>query len=106
MRIAPTKRFKAKIAMNPNSNEMTMQPPATVFKAPTDLENQSLSQEGTPENRLPPLEDAPICAGTPCPKARKMSENLFETRKDCLIPPNYNHNNSINTAIATSLTPP
>ena len=51
MRIAPTKRFKAKIAVKPNSNEATMQPPATVSKAPTDLENQTPSQEGTPENK-------------------------------------------------------
>ena len=32
MRIAPTKRFKAKIAVKPNSDEMTMQPPMTVLK--------------------------------------------------------------------------
>ena len=39
MRIAPSKRFKAKIAVKPNSDEATMQPPTTVSKAPTDLEN-------------------------------------------------------------------
>ena len=102
MRIAHTKRFKAKIAAKPNSNEVTTQPPMTVSKAPTDLENQTPSQEGTPENRPPPLEDAPICAGTPWPKAGKMSGNLFKTRKDWLIPPNYNNDNNMNTAIATS----
>ena len=64
MRVAPTKRFKAKIAAKPNSDEVTTQPPTTVSKAPTDLENQTPSQEGTPENKPPPLEDAPICAGT------------------------------------------
>ena len=51
MRIAPTKRFKAKIAVKPNSDEATVQPPMTVTKAPTNLENQTPSQEGTPENR-------------------------------------------------------
>ena len=65
MRIALTKRFKAKLAAKPNSDEATSQPPAIVSKAPTDLENQTPSQEGTPENRPPPLEDAPICTGTP-----------------------------------------
>ena len=102
MRIAPTKRFKAKIAVKPNSNEATVQPPATVSKAPTDLENQTPSQEGTPENRPPTLEDAPICAGTLWPEAGKMSGNLFKTREDWLIPPYYDNNNNTNTAIATS----
>ena len=35
MGIAPTKRFKAKIAAEPNSNEVTMLPAPTVSKAPT-----------------------------------------------------------------------
>ena len=69
IRIAPTKRFKAKIAVKPNSNEATVQPPATASKAPTDLENQTPSQEGTPEYKPPILEDAPIHTGTPWPKA-------------------------------------
>ena len=47
-----------------------------------------------PESRPPPIEDAPIHAGTLWPKAGKMSGNLFETRKDWLIPPNHtNHSN-------------
>ena len=102
MRMAPTKRFKAKIAVKPKSDEATVQPPVTVLKAPTDLENQTSSLEGTPENRPPPLVDAPICTGTPWPKAGKMLGNLFETRKDWLIPLNYNNVNNMNTAIATS----
>ena len=59
-----------------------------------------------PENKPPPLEDVPIHAGTPWPKAGKMLGNLFKTRKDWLIPPNYNNDNNMNTAIATSSTPP
>ena len=102
MRIAPTKRFKAKIAVKPNSDEVTVQPPTTVSKAPTDLENQTPSQEGTPENKPPPLEDVPIHAGIPWPKAGKMSGNLFEIRKDWPIPSNYNNDNNRNTDIATS----
>ena len=35
-----------------------------------------------------------------------MSGNLFETRKDWLIPPNYNNDNNLNAAIATSSTSP
>ena len=71
MRIASTKRFKAKIAVKSISNEATVQPPATVSKAPTNLENQTPSQEGTPENKPPPLEDAPIYTG---PKQGKCQE--------------------------------
>ena len=74
----------------------------TVSKAPTGLKNQTPLQEGTPENRPPPLEDDPIHAGTPWLKAGKMLGNLFETRKDQLIPPNYNNCKDMNTAIATS----
>ena len=106
MRAAPTKRFKAKIAAKPNSDEVTVQPPTTVSKAPTDLGNQTPSQEGTPENKPSPLEDAPICAGSPWPEAGKMLGNLFETRKYWLIPPNHNNDNNINAAITTDLKPP
>ena len=102
MRIAPTKRFKAKMAAKPNSDEVTMQPPTTVSKAPTNLKNQTPSQEGTPENKPLPLVDASFHAGTLWPKAGKMLGNLFKIRKDWLIPPNYNNNNNMNTAIATS----
>ena len=96
------KNFKAKIAAKPNFNEVTAQPPTTVSKAPTDLENQTPSQEGTLENRPPPLEDTPICTGTPWLKAGKMLGNLFKTRKDWLIPSNYDNGNNTNTAIATN----
>ena len=75
-----------------------MQPPNT--KALMNTESQKMLIPVL-ENKLPPLEDAPICAGTPWPKAGKMSGNLFKTRKDWLIPPNYNNDNNINTAIVT-----
>ena len=103
MRIAPTKRFKAKIAAKPNSKEATMQPPNT--KAPMNTGSQK-TLTPVPENKPPSVEDDPICAGTPWPKAGKMLGNLFETRKDWLIPPNYNNDNNINTAITTSLKSP
>ena len=76
-RVASTKRFKANIAMKPNSNRATAQPPMTISKAPTDFKIQAPSQEGTPESRPPPLEDASIHTGTPWPNAGKMSGNLF-----------------------------
>ena len=53
MRVAPTKRFKAEIAAKPNFNEATEQPPMTVSKAPTDLENQTPSQEGNSRKQTP-----------------------------------------------------
>ena len=82
-RVVPTKRFKDNIAMKPN--EAAAQPPVTISKAQTDIKIQT--QEETSESRLPPLEDAPICTGTPWPDAGKMLENLFEARKDWLLPP-------------------
>ena len=78
----------------------------TISKAPTDFKIQVPSQEGTPESRPQPLEDASICTGTPWPNAGKMSENLFETRKDWLLPPNYIDDNTKGTTNITSPNPP
>ena len=50
-RIAPTKRFRANIAMK--SNEAGVDPPATVSKT------------STPDSRPLPLEDAPVHESTP-----------------------------------------
>ena len=101
-RVAPTKRFRANIAMKPN--EAVAQPPTTISKAPTDIKIQA--QEETPENRPPPLEDAPIHKSTPWPKAGKMSRNLFKERKDWLLPPSYLHNNAKGMTSVTSPKPP
>ena len=70
-------------------NEAAAQPPATTSNAPTDFKIQVPSQEGTPESTPPALEDALICTRTPWPEAGKMLGNLFETRKDWLLPSNY-----------------
>ena len=59
----------------------------------------------SPESRPPSLEDAPIHAGTPWPEAGKMLGNLFETRKDWLIPPNYTNDSNISADNATRLKP-
>ena len=71
MRIAPTKRFKAKITTKPNSKEATVQPPNT--KALINTESQK-TLTAVQENKPPPLEDAPIYAGTPWPEAGKCQE--------------------------------
>ena len=102
-RIALTKRFKVKIAAKHNSNESIAQPPNTKTLMNTECQK---TLTPVPENKPPHLEDASICAGTAWPEAGKMLGNLFETRKDWLIPPNYNNDNNINTAISTGLTPP
>ena len=73
----------------------------TTSKAPTDLDGQNFSQEGTSENNPPPLENIPVCTSTPYPKAGKMSGNLFELRKDWSIPPN-NNNNTVTPTIPKS----
>ena len=78
----------------------------TISKAPTNIKPQV--QEGTSENRPPPLEDVPSpCKSTPWPSAGKISGNLFEERKDWLLPPNYLDNNNVkDMASVTSPKPP
>ena len=61
--------------------------------APVNPESQ---QPTTSENNLPPLEDAPSChAGTPWPRAGKMSGNLFKIRKDWPVLPSTNTSTNI-----------
>ena len=102
-RVAPTKRFKAKIAVEPNSDKTTMQLPNT--KAIMNTESQK-TLKPAPEGTPPPLGDAPIHTGTPWPKAGKMSGNLFETRKEWLIPPNYTNDSNISADNTTEKSPP
>ena len=93
---APTKRFRPSTA--PKPSETAAHPPATVSKAPVNVKPQT----DTPENRPPPLENAPVCKSTPWPGAGRMSGNLFKHR-NWLIPPNYWDNDSKN---ATGITSP
>ena len=93
-RVAPTKRFKTNIAMKPN--EAAPCPPMTISKASTVFKIQAPL----------PLEDAPICAGTLWPEAGKMSENLFEKRKDWIFPPNYLDDNAKGMTSIISPKPP
>ena len=85
-RVAPTKRFRA----NTKPSEAAAHPLMTIPKAPTIIKPQA--QEGTPDNRPPPLEDAPVCKSTPWLNAGKISGNLFKERKDWLLPSNYLNN--------------
>ena len=94
-RVVPTKKFRANVSTK--SNEAATCQPVAVFKTST---------ERTPDNRPPPLEDAPICKSTPWPKAGKISGNLSEERKDWLLPPNYLDNNTRDTTNVTSPKPP
>ena len=66
-RVVPTERFRA----NTKPSEAAACPPTTIPKAPTNIKPQV--QEGTPDNRPPPLEDAPGCKSTPWPNAGKIS---------------------------------
>ena len=95
-RAAPTKRFRPNAALKPN--ETAAHPPATVSIAPINVKPQTDASE----NRPPPLENAPVCKGTPWPGAGKMSGNLFEDR-NWLLAPNYLNNDSKN---ATGITSP
>ena len=94
-RAAPTKRFRP--STFPKPSETAMCQPATVSNTPVNVKPQT----DAPENRPPPLENAPVCKRTPWPGAGRMSGNLFEDR-NWLLPPNYLNNNSKNaTGIAS-----
>ena len=71
-RAVPTKIFRAN--MTAKLNKAVVHPLTTVSKAPTNFKLQV--QEGTPENRPPPLEDAPVHESTPWPSAGRISGNL------------------------------
>ena len=98
-RTEPTKRFRPNTASRPS--QTAMHPPATISKAPVNAKPQA----DVLENRPPPLEDAPVCKSTPWPGAGKMSENLFEERKDWLLPPSYLNNGNKDTIGVTSPKP-
>ena len=72
-RVVPTKRFRANTVSKPS--EAAACPPTTFSKALTNIKPQV--QEGTSDNRPPPLDDAPVCESTPWLNAGKVSGNLF-----------------------------
>ena len=98
-RAVPTKRFRPNPASRPS--EAAMCPPTTISKAPINAKPQA----DVPENRPPPLEDAPVHESTPWPSAGKMSRNLFMDR-NWLLPPNYLNNDSKNATGVISPNPP
>ena len=76
----------------PNPGKTTMQQPQESAQV-----NPESQQPPTSENNPPPLEDAPIHASTPWPGAGKMSDNLFEIRKDWPVPPSTNTSTNVTT---------
>ena len=96
-RLIPTKKYKVKVITRPDSNNMTMQPSLTSPKAP--VTSEAFARRYSREHP-PSLDNIPVCASTPWSEAGKMSVNLFELRKDWLIPPTNN------TANAASSKPP
>ena len=97
-RAVPTKRFRPNAASKPC--EAVIHPTVTISKAPFNAKPQA----DLPENRPPPLEDAPVHKSTPWPGAGKMSGYLFEGRD--WFPPNYLNNDSKNTTGIASPKPP
>ena len=81
---------------------MTVQPPQTNAKGPVNFEIEKLS---TSETTPPPLENAPVCASTPGPEAGKMSDKLFELRKDWPIPPTNNTMTAMNPKLPIEIKP-
>ena len=82
-RLSPTKKLKAAARSNPSNT--TVQLPQE--SAPVNPKTQ---QPPTSESNPPSLEDAPVHAGTPWPRAGKLSSNLFKIRKDWPVPPSTN----------------
>ena len=89
-RAAPTKTFRPNTASRPS--ETAACPPVTISKAPINVKHQA--------------EDAPVHESTPWSSAGKMSGNLFEERKDWLLPSNYLYNSNRDTTSVASLNPP
>ena len=87
-RAAPTKWFRPSTAPKPGGTAVL--PPTTTSKAPDNVKTDA------PENRPPPLENAPV--------HERMSGNLFDDR-NWLLPPNYLNNDSKNTTGITSPKP-
>ena len=85
-KLIPTKRYKVLVVAKPKSTlktcNTTMQPPITAPSAPINSEKANPPQEGTSDSNPPTLKSILAHAGTPWPKAGKMSGNLFELRKD------------------------
>ena len=98
----PTKRFRPSTVSRPS--EATAHPPVTTSKASPNVGPQV--QEETSDSRPTPLENAPVHESTPWPDAGKISRNLFEERKDWLLPPNYLNNDNKNTTGVTIPKPP
>ena len=63
--LIPTKKYKVKVVARPVPSNVTVHPPQTNVKAPVNSEGQKPS---TSENN-PPLQNAPVHASTPWPKA-------------------------------------
>ena len=94
-RAVSTKRFRPR--------EAATCPPMTTSKAPTN-DRPQMPEEAS-DSRPPPLENVPVCENTPWPDAGKISGNLFEERKDWLLPPNYLNNDNKDTTDVISPKP-
>ena len=92
------------LAQSPGLVKQPCTPPATISKTSTNDRPQV--QEETSDSRPPPLENVPVHESTPWPDAGKISGNLFEERKDWLLPPNYLNNDNKDTTSVTSPKPP
>ena len=81
-----------------------MHPPTTMSKTSTNDRPQV--QEETSDSRPQPLENVTVHESTPLPDVGKISGNLFEERKDWLLPPKYLNNDNKDMTSVTSPKPP
>ena len=98
----PTKRFRPSTVSRPS--EAVTHPPMTISM--TSTSDRPKVHEEISDSRPPPLENVPICKITPWPDAGKISGNLSEERKDCLLPPIYLNTDNKDTTSVTSPKPP
>ena len=90
-KLIPTKKYQVKVIARPKpgpkASNTTVHPSLTTPSAPINSEKQNPSQISASDSNPPPLKNIPTQAGTPWPKAGKISGNLFKLRKDWPIPP-------------------
>ena len=80
----------AKPVPTPKASNVTVQTTKTIPITMMNSEKEKIQgnpPQGGSSANPPPLGDTPARVGTPWPKTKPSSENLFESRKDWPIPP-------------------
>ena len=92
-RPAPTKRLRTKTTSTPNPTQVAMQ----IQVSPQVKTNEAKIQVLMTQNKHPLLE-SPTHVSTPWPRTEDLWANLFELRKDWLVPLKDKSTNAVSTA--------